>query len=558
MKSRIEALLAGAMKGYGAWTVRLWLVLTLFAMASLSDVMEFASREPYAAVRIAGMSLYAIFKASVLTFGYLLCRRVRWLKLIAATFIGLFMLMSLVNAVSHAFYGFGITRKLMTILYETNLREVTEFLPNLLHQFGAALREPYLWGGLAVLLLLWVVLPRIPRRIFLPAILTLSFGGGVYLLITFATAEYGKSDHLISVRTTRCLYEAIRDTRNIRELLSRRRPLPDAATAHSDFAAARITVVIGESASRDHLSLYGYALPTTPRLDTIAEGLYAFSDAIGASPTTAANLPRLLTFMTDEPGDGEWYEYPTILQLFKAMGYATTWLSNQERTGKWSNLSGILINDADVLRYLGAENSEDHYMMKYDEVLLPEWRKTVKATGHPQLNFLHLMGSHLHYHNRYPPQRARFTGADVLGATPHEWLDAKKAGTVADYDNSILYTDSILNEVIGTLRRSAAPEVMVYVSDHGENVYDDRDYWGRDGKYVRVPFLIYVNEAYRRKNPAIVADIERATARKFSTSELPQLLLHLSGSDYKLYDARRDVLSPQFVERRRYVDGNEF
>ncbi|MDE6559406.1 MAG: phosphoethanolamine transferase, partial [Muribaculaceae bacterium] len=324
------------------------------------------------------------------------------------------------------------------------------------------------------------------------------------------------------------------------------------------YKADRVVVVIGESASRDHLSLYGYPLHTSQNLDSISAGLYVFSDAIGASSSTAENIPRLLTFMTDEPSQREWYEYPTLIQLFKALGYSTSWLSNQERTGELSNLSGILSNDADVVKYLGSQNSEDHYLYKYDEVLLPAWTELMEKGKRRQLAFLHLMGSHIQYHNRFPADRSKFTADDVLGGAPRKWLTRKKAAVIANYDNSLLYTDSILNRIISELRRSELPSVMVYLSDHGENVFDNRDFNGRDPEFVRVPFIIYANEAYRRLNPEIIADIERSLHQPFSTSELPQLLLHLSGSGYKSYSPQRDPLSPQFRPRTRYVDDEPF
>ncbi|MBR4148935.1 MAG: sulfatase-like hydrolase/transferase, partial [Rikenellaceae bacterium] len=41
------------------------------------------------------------------------------------------------------------------------------------------------------------------------------------------------------------------------------------------------------------------------------------------------------------------------------------------------------------------------------------------------------------------------------------------------YDNSIIYTDWFLTEVIGTLRETNACTAMFYCADHGEDLYDD-------------------------------------------------------------------------------------
>ncbi|MDE5842814.1 MAG: phosphoethanolamine transferase [Muribaculaceae bacterium] len=538
--------------------LHLWVAMLATAFASLCDVIEFASRQPQAAFAIAGLICYAVCKASAVTLLYIFCRNNRWLRWGCIVFIAGFVVLSVVNLACLGFYGFGITRKLITILCETNPGEVREFIPNLLSQAFAAVTNRNLWCAVLIFIILWRGVPEIPARIFIPAAGVISLLGGGYFVYVYATAEFGKSNHIIYVRTARCIRATIQDMRNIRELSRQRRPLPDGITASSEYKADRVVVVIGESASRDHLSLYGYPLPTSPNLDSISAGLYVFSDAIGASSSTAENIPRLLTFMTDEPSQREWYEYPTLIQLFKALGYSTSWLSNQERTGELSNLSGILSNDADVVKYLGSQNSEDHYLYKYDEVLLPAWTELMEKGKRRQLAFLHLMGSHIQYHNRFPADRSKFTADDVLGAAPRKWLTRKKAAVIANYDNSLLYTDSILNRIISELRRSELPSVMVYLSDHGENVFDNRDFNGRDPEFVRVPFIIYANEAYRRLNPEIIADIERSLHQPFSTSELPQLLLHLSGSGYKSYSPQRDPLSPQFRPRTRYVDDEPF
>lgn len=269
-------------------------------------------------------------------------------------------------------------------------------------------------------------------------------------------------------------------------------------------------------------------------------------------------MPRLISFMTDEPGGKEWYDYPSLLQVFHQLGYKTYWLSNQEYSGEWSNLSSILSADADVVKYVGSIDSEDHYLVRLDDALLPEWKKTLASEDSLQMTFLHLMGSHFQYSHRFPESHRHFVAGDVISSMPRKWLDNKKAQIIADYDNSILYTDSLLGGIIDDIRNSDMPTVLIYVSDHGENVYDDRDYRGRDPKFVKVPFIIYANDAYRDKNSGIIADVEATRSNPFSTSELPQILMHLSGTRYEMYDSVRDPISSNFKQRKRYIDDEEF
>ena len=537
--------------------VRLWLLLAVAAAGSLADVAEYAAKNK-GIWAVAGVACVGVLKATALTALYAVCRRNKWLKWLSVTLIAVFILLSLLNGGCWLFYGFGISMKLLKIIAETNPTEVGEFLPELGAKLTAASRSPWLWIGLAGFTALWIWLPKIKGKWLVGTGLAFSAAGLVYLGVVVAPAEFGRTTHSVFARSGRCVAKYICDVKRIRELQARKRPLPYPETLESTRAAKRMVVVIGESVSREHLSLYGYPLPTSPRMDSIRNDLYVFDDAVASSSSTAENMPRLLTFMTDEPGGKEWYEYPSLLQIFRQLGYRTYWLSNQEYSGQWSNLSSILSADADILRYVGSMDSDDHYLYRYDDALMPEWMTALEAGDSLQLTFLHLMGSHFQYYRRFPQDRSHFSADDVLGTLPRKWLDPEKAKAVANYDNSIFYTDSILSVVLDGVRGMKEPAVMVYLSDHGEDVYDDRDYRGRDPKFVSVPFVVYLNDAYLRENPDIVADIEAARTRAFSTSELPQMLMHLSGTRYHMYDSVRDPLSKDFRTRKRWVDEEVF
>lgn len=202
-------------------------------------------------------------------------------------------------------------------------------------------------------------------------------------------------------------------------------------------------------------------------------------------------------------------------------------------------------------------DSEDHLTYRYDDVLLPDFRSVITSGDSLQLICLHLMGSHVSYENRYPKERSKFSASDIMTIKGRRsWLDRDKAATIARYDNSIAYTDSVLSEVIAVVSRLREPALMIYLSDHGENVYDDRDFIGRDSKFVKVPFLVYGNRAYFEKNPEMADTLANALGRPFTTADIIHSVMTLTGSDYRLYDSTRDVLSSDYKPRERYVDGS--
>jgi len=102
-------------------------------------------------------------------------------------------------------------------------------------------------------------------------------------------------------------------------------------------------------------------------------------------------------------------------------------------------------------------------------MLLDGLEDRIRADRRDTLVVLHLKGSHgPAYYRRYPPAFERFTpvcrSADLAGCETDTIVNA--------YDNSILYTDHIVGEVIEILRRQADryATALLYVSDHGESL----------------------------------------------------------------------------------------
>jgi len=454
---------------------------------------------------------------------------------------------------------------MVIILRETNIRETLEFTSGLASNLAGLI---FSFSSLLIagsFLLLWFIMVIIPRKFCAVGIIFLSMAGAAYITYYFATQNQGRTNHIIILRALQAWRSVIRSENKVKELLAKTRPLPYTETASTDCRARNVVLVIGESLNRESMSLYGYPIPTTPRLDSIARSgdsekgeLFIFTNAVASSSSTAGNIPRILSFMTDEPGQKEWYEYPTMLQLFSHLGYCSRWISNQERTGNWSNLAGILSEGAQEVIYVGASDSEDCLNYEYDDVLLPPFRKALFNNDSLRMICLHMMGSHTIYAKRYPRSRSRFTSAQVIEKAPRPWLTESKAATVAEYNNSVLFTDSVLTEFIKEIEACREPSVLVFLSDHGENVYDHSDYVGRDPKSVDVPLLVYANRAYLTDNNEIVDDLRKATCTQMSTSSIIHVLLHLTGTRYRFYNPMEDPLSVKFKPRPRYVDGEVY
>ena len=74
------------------------------------------------------------------------------------------------------------------------------------------------------------------------------------------------------------------------------------------------------------------------------------------------------------------------------------------------------------------------------------------------------------YGDRHPPEFLRFqptcNDADVANKCTLEQI-------YNSYDNTILYVDHVLAEIVQALERRGAPYVLIYVSDHGESLLEN-------------------------------------------------------------------------------------
>ena len=305
--------------------------------------------------------------------------------------------------------------------------------------------------------------------------------------------------------------------------------LEGAVTIPGAISPRAIIVAIGESANRRHWSLYGYSRDTTPKMRQLSPELSVFSDVISTSVGTLPSIRGMLTTGDDST---------PVFHLFSAAGYRTHWISAQNDLGADAELGAQVATCEDRAYRSGA----------FDEALVPLLSDALNEPGR-QMIFVHLIGSHVPYGDRYPGGQAVFHGvgsSEELRAT---------------YDNSIHYTDHVLSRMISLLRERGESSCLLYVSDHGEDVFDSRPdkYLFRSESVAtnvmyEVPFIIWLSSQYKGDNADFVASsVAGATRRKFQNRALYHSLISLARLKHPLYRAEDDLLSPAFVERERRV-----
>ena len=120
-----------------------------------------------------------------------------------------------------------------------------------------------------------------------------------------------------------------------------------------------------------------------------------------------------------------------------------------------------------------------------------------------------------------------------------------------------------MDMVFDTFRDSNS--IVIYFSDHGEEVYDYRKQCGRDHGEINsmtlryqyeVPFVIWCSDTYMEKNPDVVNGIRQAVDRPFVNDNLSHMLFNIGGISTTYYKESYDLLSPNYRCEQRRVKGN--
>lgn len=348
---------------------------------------------------------------------------------------------------------------------------------------------------------------------------------------------------------------------------------------HAKQSPINIVLIIGESTQRNYMSLYGYPLPTTPHLDSLAKSgnLIVFSDTISPHSHTDLVLPKLLTFSHYENASTPWFENQNLFDVLHLAGYKTHWLSNQESFSIWGSTTHVLYSRAQNIAFTGRADSYKAGR-KFDETLLPlidsalGSAESMPQTQNKNAYFIHLMGTHLKYAARYPKDYEHFTPEilhehDLHTLAPYPQrssttLTQQQLEIKSQYLNAILYNDFVVSEIFK--RFSDENTLIFYISDHGDEVYDSREFVGHTESYgsrfmVKVPFVAYVSDSFKAAHPDLIARLESAKDKPFMSDDLIHSMLDLLGISSKDFAESRSMFSPHFnAKRQRIYSGKDY
>lgn len=289
-----------------------------------------------------------------------------------------------------------------------------------------------------------------------------------------------------------------------------------------------VLLIIGESANRDHMKAFNasYPVDTTPWLDSLRgkDGMYFYSHAYSNYPQTIPSLSMFLTGM-NQYNHKKLTDTVSIMDAAEKAGYATWWISNQARLGGNDTPTTIIAESAENKRWTSPTEDDDKRIIP----LLQEIDGKNNA-----FVVIHLMGSHMRYDDRVPPG---FSGiSNTYGANQK----------VFEYDQSLRYTDKVLQDIFQYAQEHWNLNAAIYCSDHGE----DMVYGHGAGKFtfqmVRIPMFIYLSPEYRAQYPDVADNIQNHQDVIFTNDLIYDTLSGILRIPNSEYEARWDLGSAEY------------
>ena len=341
----------------------------------------------------------------------------------------------------------------------------------------------------------------------------------LYLIGYWGSRSYPIHEYKMAQNYVRVVQKAERDhsqiVKNIRRVNGKENALPQKLPG-------TVLFIIGESENRDHMSAFNPSYPaeTTPWLSQMAKDEYFTLLANGYSnyPQTTPSLSMALTSV-NQYNHKKLDDSYNIVDIAKAAGYDTWWLSNQSKMGDGTTAAGLIASWTDHHMWTDHPMGDDMEVMKLLEQVPKEGNHFI---------IIHLGGSHLRYKERIPQD---FEGIHIAG----------NPDRTNEYDSTVLYTDKVLQAIFDYAEKNLNLQVAIYTSDHGE----DMVYSHGAGKFtfsmVRIPVFFYLSDEYEKKYPSVEINLKKHEGSIFTNDLLFDSVSGIIQAESNQYEKEFDL-----------------
>lgn len=314
-------------------------------------------------------------------------------------------------------------------------------------------------------------------------------------------------------------------------------------------------LVIGETARSNNWQLNGYSRQTNPKLSKRSDVL-DFKDAVTSGAMTELSVPLIVTRASSDNYDLHYHE-KSVSEAFREAGFQTVWITNQV---DYFNVSMHVKESDSVIDLHSLPRTGNNI---YDIEIVNQLAKYLSNTHSKKLFIvLHTMGSHFSYNQRYPESFNIFQPSGKRD--PINSMNAENKNIMVNaYDNSIVYTDMILDSIMNLLSEKKSVSYLLYLSDHGENLYDDNRMLflhapSVPSKYVaHIPFLIWTSNAYDSLYPNKYKFLKSHTDSPISSENVFETLLDMANIAYPKADLSESLSDKSFKPNDQKILGGD-
>jgi lipid A ethanolaminephosphotransferase len=442
-------------------------------------------------------------------------------------------------------YGVIVDTSMIQNLFETDVSEVLELISVKL------LVHIVFWGVLPTLLIYHTnihyhpFLKELSVRVLVFALALVVFGGAVfsnYKELSFVDRNNKHLRYLIN--PNHAVYALIKYLkRSAHPAVTNVEALGFDAKQTASWQArgkkSLLVLVVGETARAQNFSLNGYRQLTNPELSQ--EDIINYPNTTSCGTATAASVPCMFSqFGRADYDETKAEKSENLLDVLKHAGISVFWRDNNSGCKGVCNRTPT--EAMEKLKIPDVCNSEECY----DEVLLYGLQAMVDKLPNDSVIVMHQKGSHgPAYYKRYPSKFRVFAPE----CATNQVQDCPQAQIVNAYDNTILYTDHFLTQVIHFLQQNSVNyhTAMLYMSDHGESL-------GENGIYLHglpymlapdeqkhIPFILWLSKGYADKFGIDKGCLKQNSDAAYSHDNLFHSVLGLMSVQTSVYNKSYDI-----------------
>ncbi|HIF9272919.1 TPA: phosphoethanolamine transferase EptA [Photobacterium damselae] len=303
-----------------------------------------------------------------------------------------------------------------------------------------------------------------------------------------------------------------------------------------------VVMVLGEASRSMNYSLNGYKRDTNPQLSQ--RDVISFKNVQSCGTATAVSVPCMFSNMTHDNYNATLVRHQdSVMDVLAHAGINVLWKDND------GGCKGVCDRIKHINMTAEIDSALCHNGSCYDQILLNKLQQYIDDQTQDTLIVLHLIGSHgPSYNDRYPDEFKVFTPT----CDTSDLQKCSQQQVTNTYDNSILYTDHILSQVVDILKADDkhANTAMVYMADHGESL-------GEDGIYLHglpysiapkeqttVPLILWLSPSYE-KSQKINRQclIKESNQGGITQDNLFHTLLGMIDVKTKIYQPKLDIFN---------------